>query len=581
MRGEPRGVARAATQVALVTALWGAALPGLVLAEPVLVDEPPAPHAPASQPAPPALPSGAKPRTAPAATPRSAIDDLLDPGATPRRALNGFLRASEARDLDRAATFLDLRAIPQARRVREGAELGAMLHRVLTWSVVLDPTTLPDVPDPEGPSSVILDTLELDGETVPIVLDRVRAQSGAKSWKFSQRTVSRVRDLYEAEDRRAVEQRMPDALTGRTFWGLAPWQWIGLPVLVVGGWALGRLLDALLAPLLVRITRRIGPAWLAPGVTAASSPLRLAMAVAAFRALAPYLMLPAFATVAAARLETMLWTLAGGWIVVVLVRTGTRAATVLPEDTAGELEHRGMRTRLLMIERVATAAIAVLSMGVVLMQFEVVRTVGVSLLASAGVAGVVIGFAAQRTLGGVIGGIELAFTQPLRMGDTVVIDGENGTVEHMFFTYVIVRCWDGRSLIVPITRLLTQPFENWTRGTPEMLVQVEIHADYRVPVAAVRAAFLQMCTDHALWDGKLAKLAVISTTERTVQLRGLASVDNAAKSADLKHDLRERLLLFLQRLDGGAYLPRHRIESPANEGGGETAPAPPSKKAES
>jgi len=518
----------------------------------------------ASPSAPSAAPS-ARPRSAPAAPTRYAIDELTDPGASPRRALTSFLQAAESREYDRAATFLDLRAIPQARRVREGAELAAMLHRVLIWSIILDPSSLPDTPDAYGQANVVLDSLELEGVPVPIVLERIRSRSGAQSWKFSQRTVSRVRALYDAEDRRSLEQRMPDVLTGRGFWGLAPWQWLGLPVLFAAAWAVARLLGAMVTPLLCRVARKVGPIWLADGVTAASSPLRLALGVAAFRALTPYLMLSASAGVTLARGETILWALAAGWFLVSMVQTAARAATSLPEDTAGEREHRGLRTRLLMIERVTTAAIAVVSIGVMLMQFEVVRTVGVSLLASAGVAGVVLGFAAQRTLGGVIGGIELAFTQPLRIGDTVVIDKEFGTVEEMFFTYVCVRCWDGRRLIVPVTRLLAQPFENWTRKTPEMLISVDIRADFQVPVGRVRDEFIRMCEHHPLWDGRLAKLVVRDTSERTIQLRGLASIADGLSGIDLRDDLREKLLDFLQGLDGGAFLPRERMESSQGE----------------
>lgn len=482
-------------------------------------------------------------------------------GITPRRALAGFLEAAEKRDFDRAAGFLDLRAIAPARRDREGVDLAAMLHRLLVWSVVLHPEALPDETELPEQTSVVVETLVLDGEPVPITLDRVRGPHGGWSWKFSQRTVGKIRALYDAQDRRAVEERMPEALTGRTWWSLAPWQWLALPVLVAVAWLGARLAGAVVVAVLTRVVARLPPAWLASAVRAARTPIRLALGVGFFAAGAPYLMLPAAAALVEDRIRLVLWVLAGSWIVLALVRTGTRAVTAgLPDDTAGELEHRGLRTRLLMVERVTAGVIGVLATSIVLLQFEVVRTVGLSLLASAGIAGVVIGIAAQRTLGGVIGGIELAFSQQLRIGDTVVVDDEWGIVEQMFFTYVIVRCWDDRRLIVPVTRILSQPFENWTRRSPEMLVAVELHADYRLPVATLREEMKRLCEAHPLWDGRACRLQVTDANDRTIKLRALASVDNGAKGFDLRCDLREGLVAFLQSLDGGAYLPRQRVE---------------------
>jgi small-conductance mechanosensitive channel len=301
----------------------------------------------------------------------------------------------------------------------------------------------------------------------------------------------------------------------------------------------------------------------------------MAIGVGAVAALGPYLMLPAVAARLLDRITVILWVVGAAWTAVVLVRTGARAvAAGLPDDTESELEHRGLKTRLLMVERVAAVAIGVVATSIVLLQFEVVRTVGLSLLASAGIAGIVLGIAAQRTLGGVIAGIELAFTQPLRIGDTVVIDKEWGTVEQMYFTFVIIRCWDDRRLIVPVTRLLGQPFENWTRSTPEMLVAVKLHADYRVPVERVRAEVLRLCEAHPLWDRQLAKLHVTDATDRTVELRALASVDNCAKAFDLKSDLREGLVAFLQGLDG-VYLPRQRVEGDGPAAAGAAVPGPP------
>jgi small-conductance mechanosensitive channel len=544
----------------LAVALAAAIALGMVaLATPAAAD-PPQPQAVA-----PAAPSARKvePRAAPA-------PDPAVPAATPRRALAGFLRAAEERDFARAATFLDLRAVPPARRAREGEELAAMLHRVLVWSVVLSPDSLVDETEPEGLSAVVVETLDLGGQPVPITLERVRGRGTSFSWKFSQRTVAQIRPLYDAQDRRAVEERMPEALTRHVFLSLAAWQWLGLPVALAMSWLVARLTGALLLSLARRLLARARPAWMRDAVDGVSTPFRLGIGMAFLSAVFPYLLLPPGAALIVDRVTVVVWALAVGWTMLALVRTATRAvAAGLPGDTAGELEHRGFRTRLVMIERIAGVGIAIVAVSVVLLQFEVVRTVGLSLLASAGIAGIILGIAAQRTLGGIISGVELAFSQPLRLGDTVVIDKEWGVVEEMFFTYVILRCWDDRRLVVPVTRILSQPFENWTRRSPEMLVQVELHADYRLPVEAVRAELQRLCAAHPLWDQRVARLQVTDATDKTIKLRAVASVDNGAKGFDLRCDLREQLVAFLQRLDDGVYLPRQRVDG---EGSARSAP---------
>jgi small-conductance mechanosensitive channel len=219
---------------------------------------------------------------------------------------------------------------------------------------------------------------------------------------------------------------------------------------------------------------------------------------------------------------------------------------------------RAVRTQLAVLRRVMVIVVWILAAAALLMQFTVVRTVGVSLLASAGVAGVVLGLAAQKSIGALLAGIQISITQPI-IGDQVVVEGENGTVEEITLTYVTVRTWDLRRLIVPVTQFLEKPFQNWSRGGVEMLGTVLLNVDWTTEIEAVRKEVAQILATEAkdLWDGKLAKVHVVDSTEQTMQLRILlgGSVDTLF---DLRCLVRERLIAFVHRTP--SWLPRQRME---------------------
>jgi small-conductance mechanosensitive channel len=157
-----------------------------------------------------------------------------------------------------------------------------------------------------------------------------------------------------------------------------------------------------------------------------------------------------------------------------------------------------------MLRRIGSVLIGIVAAGVMLLQFEVVRSVGVSLLASAGIVGILVGFAAQRTLGGIISGIEISLTQPLRIGDIVTFDGSEGTVERIYFTYVVMRLADDRRLIVPVSTVMSKAFENLSLMGQDLLVVVDIFLDFTAPIDLVRAEFERLCKEASEWDGRRA-----------------------------------------------------------------------------
>lgn len=228
-------------------------------------------------------------------------------------------------------------------------------------------------------------------------------------------------------------------------------------------------------------------------------------------------------------------------------------------SSSDNLKARAVSTQVNVLVKIAMVLILVIAGATMLMTFDRVRQVGMSLLVSAGVVGLIAGFAAQRSLATLFAGIQIAITQPIRLDDVVVVEGEWGRIEEISLTYVVVCIWDLRRLVLPITYFLEKPFQNWTRVSADLLGTVTLHCDYRVPVAAVRAELERILAGTDLWDGKASGLVVVEATDKTVVLRALVSTKNSGEGWDLRCHVREKLVEFLQR-EHPDCLPRIRAE---------------------
>lgn len=248
------------------------------------------------------------------------------------------------------------------------------------------------------------------------------------------------------------------------------------------------------------------------------------------------------------------------WLIVALLDV-LEAEVKRRHDVAvtDNLEARRLHTQITVLRRTLVVLVVVLGLSAALMTFPRVRALGQSLLASAGIAGLAIGLAARPVLENLVSGLQLAFTQPVRLDDVVIIDGEWGRVEEITAAYVVVKIWDERRLVVPFSKFLSDSFQNWTRTSAEILGTVMIHADYTVPVEAVRRELQRVVEGHPEWDGRVCVLQVTDATERSVQLRALVSAADASRGWNLRVHVREKLIEFLQREHPGC-LPRARLE---------------------
>lgn len=322
----------------------------------------------------------------------------------------------------------------------------------------------------------------------------------------------------------------------------------------------GVMLHAIVYALLGRVARASVTPWARPLLERSREPARLLVPLLLLSIAVPTLDLPERTLGILGHLTTLLFIASMAYLLVRLVRV-LRDLLLARYDIAASdnLSARRVYTQVQVLEKVLISVVIVATVSVMLMAFQGVRQVGVSILASAGVLGIILGFAAQKTIGTLFAGIQIAITQPIRLEDVVIVEGEWGAIEEITLTYVVVRIWDQRRLVLPITYFIETPFENWTRNSAEILGTVSLFMDYTVPVDAVRAEFERVLQHTDLWDGRSAGVQVVGATAETVEVRLLVSASDAGKAWDLRCLVREQMVAFIQEHYPGS-LPRIRAE---------------------
>jgi small-conductance mechanosensitive channel len=249
------------------------------------------------------------------------------------------------------------------------------------------------------------------------------------------------------------------------------------------------------------------------------------------------------------------------WFLVRLVSAVVQEAIEkLPLTETDNLRARAVQTQLDIVRRIVAVTIVVLAAASALWTFDRVRALGASILASAGIVGIVAGVSARSTLGNLIAGVQIAFTAPIRLDDVVVVEGQWGRIEEITLSQVVVRTWDHRRLILPCIYFVENPFENWTRPTSDLLAPVELELDPSVDVDDIRRATTELVTGHPLWDGGSNSVQVTGSSASSSTVRVLLSARNASDAFDLRCDVREGLLAHLREHQPTA-LPRLRVSA--------------------
>lgn len=253
-----------------------------------------------------------------------------------------------------------------------------------------------------------------------------------------------------------------------------------------------------------------------------------------------------------------------GWLAIMLVRAFKQIVDLRADITVeNNLQARRKRTRVGILLRIVTVLILFLTICMMLLSIPGVRNVGVTLMASAGLAGLAVGAAAQPALKNLIAGVQMAFTEPIRIDDVVIIAGEWGRIEDIRLTYVVVKVWDERRLIVPVSKFLEDSFQNWTRESAQLLGSAFFYVDPTADVPRIRAKLEEIVRSETLWDKRFFNLQVTDIKPDVMELRALVTAADASRAFDLRCAVRERLMGFIAAEMPEA-LPRHRIAPGAN-----------------
>jgi small-conductance mechanosensitive channel len=236
-----------------------------------------------------------------------------------------------------------------------------------------------------------------------------------------------------------------------------------------------------------------------------------------------------------------------------------QAAAEFRTDVKDNLHARRIQTQVKILKHLAITVIIVIAIAVTLMSYDRFRQYGTSLLASAGVAGLIIGLAAQKMLGNLLAGIQIAITQPIRLDDVVIVENEWGRIEEITLTYVVVRIWDLRRMVLPISYFIEKPFQNWTRVSADLLGTVYLYTDYDIPLDDLRQTLNDILSRSEKWDKKVGLIQVTNAGEKTIEVRALMSAADSGALWDLRCDVREKLVAHIRDKYPGS-LPRLRAE---------------------
>jgi small-conductance mechanosensitive channel len=337
-----------------------------------------------------------------------------------------------------------------------------------------------------------------------------------------------------------------------------PWIWPG--AVLVGSVILVLIVHYLFYRIVERIAGKTRSVAVKSVTRRSRKPVRVILVLIAVIVGVPALPIDAILASWVGRIVSLGLVAAIAWSIIALTGVIEDIVTAkFPLDVRDNLNARQVHTRIRVLRRIAVILIVGLAVSAMLMSFPSLRRLGTSILASAGIAGIVVGMAARPTLSNLIAGVQVALTEPIRLDDVVIVEGEWGWIEEIRTTYVVVRIWDLRRLVLPLSYFIEKPFQNWTRVTADLLGTVFIYADYTFPVEELRQELHRVLQTTDMWDRKVWGLQVTDTTDRTIEMRALMSAADSGTAWNLRCYVREQLIGFMQK-SHPEHLPKTRAE---------------------
>lgn len=408
--------------------------------------------------------------------------------------------------------------------------------------------------------SVVFGEIELDGRDIVLRVQRIRYKEYGALWLISANTVDNIEPLYEAYGPRKMDRLMPE-WANVPFMGISLWKLLGTVILGILAFIIMKVTIIITRKLFLKSER----GWIKNIANILAKPAGLLIGTIFF-----YISLNALISLSggfANFIYTSLIIMIVASITWFVTRMVDYLMTYIAENKVGDIseeeneEARKLLTYISVGRRIVTFLIVIIGGYFIISQFRALEKVGISILASAGVATVILGIAAQNTVGNIFAGLQIAITRPVKVGDTVIIKDDWGHVEEIGFTYLVVRTWDLRRLVVPLKWVISNIFENWSMTSSHQIRPIIIHADYRIDVSKVRTKFEELLKDSEDWDEDNPPiLEVIDVSEKSIQLRALCSAKDPNTAWKLHCKLREELIAYVCKLQDGDYLSKERIE---------------------
>jgi len=504
---------------------------------------------------------------------------------TPQAALEHFIISCRNEDFESAAQVLNLNLLPDNITPKDAETLAQKLYFVINQRIQIEWSSLSDRADGQidiststnkaiagkARRSIVFGEISLDGRDAVLRLQRVKYKDNGAFWTISPNTVENIDALYAIYGPRKLDLMMPDWARLK-FWGMPIWKFVGMLLLIIICYFLGRLGTYILR----KAFDKSKHAWMHKMAKRLAKPAGIAIGVLIFYILLNELI--SFGGPFAQWLYAILLIVVVSAIAFFIMRFIDSFMVYMAENKIGSVdaeENEDARMKLTYISvarRIVTFIVIIVAASIILSQFRSLERLGISMLASAGLATVILGIAAQSTLGNIIAGIQIAITRPASIGDVVIMEGEWGYVEDIRFTYMVVRTWDLRRLVIPLKRIISETFENWSMTSAHQVRSIELYADYKIDVSKVRSKFEELLRNSEKWDKEIEPvLQVIEMTDKAIKMRATCSAKNPQQAWDLHCELRETLVRYICDLENGLYLSKSRLDlentSKTNENG--------------
>ena len=505
--------------------------------------------------------------------PSSRTDTISNFLLTPRSSLDYFMEQSKEGHFDKASEVLHTALMDKD---VDAEELAWQLWTVINNQFMFKWDDIPDLPEapPKGQAdqsekwsrSVALDTIELDGRRVTVYLQRFMLDDQKRAvWLISPQSVTHIPALYERYQPSKYQKKIPDWATKR--YGVLPiWQWIALPMLVILSYGIAIFMARMLVSISLKITSR----WVN---------LIVPKLIRPFRFLVTIVMLKILTDLVLSLTGPILTMTESFWSVAIVLNVfwfflnifnvcfdklqdryvrdihGNRRQV----DTLVELRDKSHLTHISVMRRFVIFCAVLITLIILLINFNMFDGVGAGLLTSAGILSVVIGIAGQATIGNIIAGLQIVMTKPVRIGDALSYDGNWCYCEDITYTYITLKVWDDRRIIVPLKEFISKPFENWSMEDAHMLRPVFLYVDPTMNIQVIREYFETLLQNHVLYDGRFRpSVQAFSLSETALCVRLVCSARNPLEAWDLHCEIRESMISFLANYENGRYLPKQR-----------------------